>query len=141
MKVDRVDARIIAALQRDGRRSVVELAEEVGLSGTPCARRIRLLEQAGVIQGYTAIVSPERLGLNVHAFIEVKLGDHIDLELSLSLTQRELPGPDPTAVDPADFEQQSRLSFAEPLSISGNLSLNIHWDPTNGVRNDRLQSI
>jgi Lrp/AsnC family leucine-responsive transcriptional regulator len=78
MKVDRVDARIIAALQRDGRRSVVELAEEVGLSGTPCARRIRLLEQAGVIQGYTAIVSPERLGLNVQAFIEVKLERHSD---------------------------------------------------------------
>ena len=78
MKVDSVDARIIAALQRDGRRSVVELAEEVGLSGTPCARRIRLLEQAGVIQGYTAIVSPERLGLNVHAFIEVKLERHSD---------------------------------------------------------------
>ncbi|MGH8309987.1 MAG: Lrp/AsnC family transcriptional regulator, partial [Steroidobacteraceae bacterium] len=63
MELDRLDARIVAELQKDGRRSVVELAEEIGLSGTPCARRIRLLEQAGVIQGYTAVVDPTRLGL------------------------------------------------------------------------------
>jgi Lrp/AsnC family leucine-responsive transcriptional regulator len=78
MKFDRVDARLLAALQQDGRRSIVELAEEVGLSGTPCARRIRLLEEAGVIQGYTAVVNPERLGLKVLAFIEVKLERHTD---------------------------------------------------------------
>jgi Lrp/AsnC family leucine-responsive transcriptional regulator len=78
MKLDRLDARILAALQQDGRRSVVELSEQVGLSGTPCARRIKLLEQAGVIQGYAAIVDPARLGLNVQAFVEVKLEQHTD---------------------------------------------------------------
>ena len=72
MKLDRLDARILAALQQDGRRSVVGTSEQVGLSGTPCARRIKLLEQAGVIQGYAAIVDPARLGLNVQAFVEVK---------------------------------------------------------------------
>jgi len=82
-----------------------------------------------------------RHSVTVSPFVEVKLGDRIDLALSVSLTQRELPSPDPAAIDPADFEQQSRLSFAEPLSISGSLNLNIHWDPSNGVRNDRIGSI
>ena len=82
-----------------------------------------------------------RHSITVSPFVEVQLGDRVDLAFSISLTERELPGPDPAAIDPADFEQQSRLSFAEPLSISGTLNLNIHFDPTNGVRNDRIESI
>jgi hypothetical protein len=82
-----------------------------------------------------------RHSVTVSPFAEIQLGDHIDLAVSLSLTQRELPGPDPAAIDPADFEQQSRLQFAEPLSINGSLNIKIHWDPTNGVRNDRIESI
>ena len=81
MKLDRLDARIVAELQKDGRRSVVELAGAIGLSGTPCARRIRLLEEAGVIQGYTAVVDPARLGLKVQAFVQVKLERHTDEKL------------------------------------------------------------
>jgi Lrp/AsnC family transcriptional regulator, leucine-responsive regulatory protein len=78
MRLDRLDARLLAELQRDGRRTVVELAEQVGLSGTPCARRIRQLEEAGVIKGYTAVIDPERLGLEVQAFVQVKLERHTD---------------------------------------------------------------
>jgi len=78
MKLDRFDARLVAELQKDGRRPVIELAEEIGLSGTPCARRVRRLEQTGVIQGYTAIVDPARLGLSVQAFVQVKLERHTD---------------------------------------------------------------
>lgn len=78
MKLDRLDARIIAELQKDGRRSVVELGEAVGLTGTPCARRVKQLEHSGVILGYTAIVDPARLGLKVQAFVRVKLDRHTD---------------------------------------------------------------
>lgn len=78
LKFDRLDARLLAELQKDGRRSVVDLADVVGLSGTPCARRIRQLEKQGVIQGYTAIVDPSRLGLKVQAFVQVKLERHTD---------------------------------------------------------------
>ena len=78
MKLDRSDTRILAALQQSGRLTVVELAEAVGLSQTPCARRIRALEQAGVIEGYAAIVNPVRLGLKVQAFVQVKLQQHAD---------------------------------------------------------------
>ena len=78
MKLDRADSRILSALQADGRLSVVNLAQSIGLSPTPCARRIRQLEQSGVIEGYAAIVNPARLGLNVQAFIQVKLQQHAD---------------------------------------------------------------
>lgn len=73
--------------------------------------------------------------------VGIKLGDHVDLNLSLSLTQRQIPAPDEDAIDPSDFAQLSRLSYAEPLSISGSLNVTIHFDPTNGVRNDRIESI
>ena len=71
MNLDRLDARLLHELQKDGRRSVVELAEAIGLSTTPCARRIRQLESNGVVTGYAAVIDPARLGLSVQAFIQV----------------------------------------------------------------------
>ena len=88
VKLDRMDARIIAELQKDGRLSVVELGERIGLTGTPCARRVKQLEQSGVIVGYTAIVDPARLGLKVQAFVQVKLDRHTDE--NVDLFEREL---------------------------------------------------
>ena len=78
MKLDSVDIRLLAELQQDGRRSVVELAERVGLSPTPCARRIRQLEEAGIVRGYAAQIDPTRLGLTVRAFVQVRLERHTD---------------------------------------------------------------
>ncbi len=78
MAIDRRDTEILAALQQDGRLSVVELAERIGLSPTPCARRVRQLEEAGVILGYTAVVEPRSLGLSVQAFVQVRLERHTD---------------------------------------------------------------
>src|ERR1700704_4014453 len=78
MEFDRYDARILSALQRDGRLSVVELAESVGLSPTPCARRIKALESMGAIEGYAAILDPARVGLEVLAIVQVKLTEHTD---------------------------------------------------------------
>lgn len=88
MILDRLDARIIAELQSDGRLTVVELGERIGLTGTPCARRVKQLEQRGVIIGYTAIVDHMKLGLKVQAFIQVKLDRHTDE--NVDLFQREL---------------------------------------------------
>jgi Lrp/AsnC family leucine-responsive transcriptional regulator len=78
MKLDKTDRRIVDALQRDGRLSVTELAEKVGLSPTPCARRIRNLEASGLIQGYAAIVDPKRLGQSIQAIVQIKLEQHSD---------------------------------------------------------------
>ena len=82
-----------------------------------------------------------RRSLTISPHFGIKLGDHVDLGFSVSLTQRELPAPDENAIDPSDYAQLSRLSYAEPLSIQGSLNLTFHWDPTNGVRNDRIESI
>lgn len=78
MKFDRYDAKILDALQRDGRLSVVELAESIGLSPTPCARRIKALEGEGAIEGYAAVLNPARVGLAVLAIVQVKLTEHTD---------------------------------------------------------------
>jgi len=78
MKLDRYDSRILSALQRNGRLSVVELAESIGLSPTPCARRIKVLESSGAIEGYAAILNPARVGLEVLAMVQVKLTEHTD---------------------------------------------------------------
>ena len=78
MKLDRYDAKILDALQRDGRLSVVDLAESIGLSPTPCARRIKALESDGAIEGYAAVLNPARVGLAVLAIVQVKLTEHTD---------------------------------------------------------------
>jgi Lrp/AsnC family transcriptional regulator, leucine-responsive regulatory protein len=78
MQLDRFDAKILAALQRDGRLPVVNLAESIGLSPTPCARRIKALESAGVIEGYAALLNPAKVGLAVLAIVQVKLTEHTD---------------------------------------------------------------
>jgi Lrp/AsnC family leucine-responsive transcriptional regulator len=72
-KLDEIDRKIIAALQADGKITVNELAEKVGLSASPCARRVRLLEQAKVIKGYTAIIDQKKVGLPISAFASIKL--------------------------------------------------------------------
>jgi hypothetical protein len=82
-----------------------------------------------------------RRSLTVSPQLAIKIGDHVDVGLTFTLTQRELPAPDMTALDPSDYAQISRLSYAEPLSLAGSLNLTFHWDPTNGVRNDRIESI
>jgi Lrp/AsnC family leucine-responsive transcriptional regulator len=78
MKLDRFDAKILDALQRDGRLSVVDLAESIGLSPTPCARRIKALESDGAIEGYAAVLNPALVGLAVLAIVQVKLSEHTD---------------------------------------------------------------
>jgi Lrp/AsnC family leucine-responsive transcriptional regulator len=71
--LDEIDRKIIAALQSDAKVTVSVLAEKVGLSASPCARRVRLLEKSGVIKGYAAVIDQNRVGLPVSAFASVKL--------------------------------------------------------------------
>jgi Lrp/AsnC family leucine-responsive transcriptional regulator len=78
MEFDRFDARILSELQRDGRLAVVELADSIGLSPTPCARRIKVLETAGVIESYAAVLNPKGVGLAVLAIVQAKLTEHTD---------------------------------------------------------------
>jgi DNA-binding Lrp family transcriptional regulator len=71
--VDRIDRQILAELQEDGRRTVTELAGKVGLSLSPCHRRLRELERSGVIRGYRAVVDPESVGLAFQALVFVTM--------------------------------------------------------------------
>ncbi|MFW9269165.1 Lrp/AsnC family transcriptional regulator [Pseudomonas sp. NR3] len=78
MKLDTFDRKILTALQRDGRLSNVQLAEEIGLSPSPCLRRVRMLEEAGVIRGYQAILDRDEVGLGMTIFVGIKVERHTD---------------------------------------------------------------
>src|SRR5215475_4072967 len=69
-----LDRRILKVLQEDGRITNAALAERVGLSPSPCLRRVRLLEEAGIIRRYVTLLDPDALGLGVAAFVEIRLG-------------------------------------------------------------------
>jgi Lrp/AsnC family leucine-responsive transcriptional regulator len=73
IKLDAVDRRLLNALQENGRIPVTDLAEIVGLTTSPCLRRLKILEQAGIIRGYAALVDQTKVGLPVSVFISVKL--------------------------------------------------------------------
>ena len=72
LTLDRTDWRLLAELQRDGRASYAELARAVAMSPSAVTERIRRLEEAGVIAGYRAVVDPERVGLQVMAFVRLR---------------------------------------------------------------------
>ncbi|TDG14119.1 Lrp/AsnC family transcriptional regulator [Seongchinamella unica] len=78
MTLERVEKEILQILQKNGRISNVELAEQVGLSESPCFRRVRGLEEAGVITGYSARLNQRELGLQVTAFVQVTLDKQDD---------------------------------------------------------------
>jgi Lrp/AsnC family leucine-responsive transcriptional regulator len=76
MKISRSEREILRILQIDGRISNVDLAERIGLSESPCLRRVKRLEESGIIAGYTANLDQRLLGLQVTAFVQVSLGQH-----------------------------------------------------------------
>ncbi|MBZ9740623.1 Lrp/AsnC family transcriptional regulator [Mesorhizobium sp. CO1-1-4] len=71
--LDDIDRKIIAAMQGNGKITANELSDRVGLSPSPCARRVRLLEDSGVIKGYTAVIDQKKVGLPISAFASIKL--------------------------------------------------------------------
>jgi len=73
--IDRIDRRLIAALVEDGRMSITDLAERVGLSKTPCQLRLKKLLQNGVISGFSAVLNQSKIGMDHIAFTCVKLSD------------------------------------------------------------------
>ena len=74
--LDKTDRRILAVMQENGRLSNQEVAEQVSLSPSPCLRRIRRLEQAGVIRKYVALLDADKLGLGLLAYVNVRLEKH-----------------------------------------------------------------
>ncbi|MGD1983839.1 MAG: Lrp/AsnC family transcriptional regulator, partial [Chromatiaceae bacterium] len=76
MELDRFDRRILEVLQVEGRISNQELAERIGLSASPCLRRVRTLEDAGIIVGYRALLDARRLGLTLLALVHISMDRH-----------------------------------------------------------------
>lgn len=76
--MDSIDLRILKELRKDGRLSNQELADRVSLSASPCLRRVRKLEESGVIKGFTALIDHRTYGLSINAFISVRLEKHTD---------------------------------------------------------------
>jgi Lrp/AsnC family leucine-responsive transcriptional regulator len=92
LKLDAIDRRILAALQRDARLTNVQLAEEVGLSPSPCLRRVKLLEEAGILTGYHASLDRAEVGLGLMVFVGVKVERHGDTDAeSFRVAVRRLP--------------------------------------------------
>jgi Lrp/AsnC family transcriptional regulator len=80
--LDAIDRKILRELQADASISIAELADRVGLSQTPCWKRIQKLEAAGVILGRVALLSPEKLGLGLTVFVSIEAPDHSNEWLS-----------------------------------------------------------
>lgn len=80
--MDRTDRQIIRALQKDGRMTNQDLADKVGLSPSPCLRRLRAMEKANIIQGYSVDVDRKAYGLPVTVFVRVKLEKHTEAVVS-----------------------------------------------------------
>jgi DNA-binding Lrp family transcriptional regulator len=89
MKLDRIDIRILAELQKNGRISNVELAELVNLSPSPCLMRVKKLQSEGFITGYSAQIDVAKLGQTLTVFTEITLRNHRPIDFSRFLTTIE----------------------------------------------------
>ena len=76
MKLDRLDKKILNLMQKDARISNLDLAEQVGLSPSPCSRRIKALEESGLILKHVTLLNPEKLNLKLTAYIHINMDKH-----------------------------------------------------------------
>ncbi len=74
--MDKIDRKLLALLQHDSTLSIADMAAQVGLSQTPCWKRIQRMEADGIIERRVALLSPERLGLGLTVFVSIEAGDH-----------------------------------------------------------------
>ena len=92
MEFDRYDREILAILQVDGRISNQDLADRIGLSPSPCLRRVRVLEESGLITGYRALLDARKLGLSLMALIGISMDQHTPERFAnLEATIAEIP--------------------------------------------------
>lgn len=76
MKLDRIDRRILQLMQENSRISNLELSERVGLSPTPCSRRVKRLEESGLVEGHVTLLNQSMLGLKLTAIISISMDRH-----------------------------------------------------------------
>ncbi len=88
INLDKTDRKILSILQSDGRLSNQDVAERVNLSPSPCLRRIKNLEESGVIRQYVALLDPDKIGLGLLAYVNVRLEKHSDTPAAASRSPR-----------------------------------------------------
>lgn len=133
MNFDRIDRRILALLQEDGRMANADLAEAVGLSPSACLRRVRALEEAGVIEKYVALLDQSQIGRRMDIFVEISLNSQANevltrfekaVALSPEIMECYLMAGDAdyllriAAADPTDFERIHRDHLARLPGVS-----------------------
>jgi Lrp/AsnC family leucine-responsive transcriptional regulator len=111
--LDPADCRIVAELQANGRLSNVELADKIGLSPSPCLRRVKRLEREGYIEGYRAALRRERIGLGFSVFIGVKIDGHAN-ERALQFEQAVVAMPEVVACHLVSGEADYFLEVVVP---------------------------
>ena len=118
-EIDRTDCKILALLQEEARLPNVELAQSVGLSPSPCLRRVRLLEEGGVIRRYVTLLDPAKVGLPVSVFVQITLERQVETALQ---GFEEAVGKHPEVMECYLMTGRRRLSAARGRARSRELS-------------------
>ena len=113
LDLDGVDCRIIAELQADGRLSNIDLADKIGLSASPCLRRVKRLEREGYIAGYRAALQRDRIGLGFSVFLGVKIEGHAN-ERALAFEEAAVAMPEVVACHLVSGEADYILEVVVP---------------------------
>lgn len=109
--------------------------------GTGSVRKDKVTLGLSLLARAEVIHPSRRYTLSASPAVEIQVGDHIDVGAGFSIAKRELPAPDEMRIPQDDYERRSRLSYADPLQINGYINVRIHWDRTNGARNDRFDNL
>ena len=120
-----------------GELSAVFPTQGLVVDGTVRKDMVEFSLSAGL--GAELLHPARRYVLSADGDVSVALGDHVDLSVSSGVTRQAIPGP--ADIDASNYEEVTRASYAEPLDIWGNLSLRVHWDNTNGARNNRFDVV
>ncbi len=135
-RLDRLDFAILRALQRDARLSLAELSSEVGLTASPCWTRIKRLEQDGVIEGYSARLNAEKIGMKDTVIVQVTLDSHSDEALvRFGQALEEIPEVLEAFLVSGDYDYYLRLAVADTRDYERLLREKLYKIP--GIRHSK----
>ena len=135
----------LAGVQADDYNQMNALAQETAVFATHMLLatgevRFDTVELGLDLAAKAQLLAPlDRNVLFAWAWSNLNLGDHVDLSFNLGVTRRAIPGP--LDIDASNYAAVTRTSYAEPLDLNGYLNLRVHWDPTNGVQNNRFDVV
>jgi Lrp/AsnC family leucine-responsive transcriptional regulator len=136
MQLDRYDVAILQALQQDARISLQELSGKVGLTSSPCWARIKRMEEAGVIEGYTVRVNPSKVGLADTVIVQVTLNDHSDQALfEFGRALAEIPEVLEAFLVSGDYDYYLRLAVSDTRDYERLLRERLYKIP--GIRHSK----